>query len=92
MNSALRLVGVELELLNLARQRVAAPAQPLRSFHAMSPGVLQGAQDQRLFEFLFEPLADGALATCQRLREFAIERLLPVAAVLGRSAAIRVWR
>ena len=36
------------------------------------------AADQRLLELLLEPIADGALAARQRLRELAVERLRPI--------------
>src|SRR5439155_9598261 len=78
-------VRIELELLNLAGERVAAPAQPLRGFHTTSAGMLQRAQDQRPLELLFQPLADRALATGERLRELPIECLLPIALALART-------
>ena len=52
----------------------------------MSACVLQRPQDQRLLELFFETLTDCALATRERLREFAIERQLPVVVGLARSA------
>src|SRR6185436_20814531 len=50
------LVDVQLELLDLAPQRVASPAQPLRRFHPVSTGVGERAHDQRALEFLFQPV------------------------------------
>ena len=51
----------------------------------MSAGVRERPTDQCLLEFLLESIADAALATQQRLRKLAIERLLP--ADLRRDAA-----
>ena len=82
--ACLALLGVELQFLDLARQRVAAPAQALRRFHPMPAGVRERAHDQRSLEFLFEPVADGEFASGERLGQFAVERLLPVAFVVLR--------
>src|ERR1019366_9820380 len=81
------LAGVELELLDLPRERVAAPAQPLRGFHAMAGGMRERAQDEGALEFLFQPVADRAFAARERLSEFAIESLLPVALFLRGGAS-----
>src|SRR6202171_2002632 len=79
--------GVELELLNLARKRVAAPAEPLRGLHAMAGGMRERAQDERALEFLFQPVADRALAARERASELAIESLLPIAFFVRGSAS-----
>ena len=49
--AALPQLRLEPELLDLARQRVAAPAQPLRRLDPMAAGVRERAQDQRALEF-----------------------------------------
>ncbi len=74
---ALAQFRLEAEFLDLARQRVAAPAQPRGGLHPVAAGMRQRAPDQRSFEFLFQPIADIAFPSRQRLREFAVERLLP---------------
>src|SRR5262245_39842763 len=68
---------LEPELLNLARQRIASPSEPCGGFHPMSAGMRERATNERLLEFLLETIADVALAANQRLRELAVERLLP---------------
>src|SRR6266851_3465564 len=80
------LTGVELELLDLARERVAAPTEPLRGLHAMARGMRERAQDERALELLFQPVADRAFAACERPSELAIERLLPIAFFVAGSA------
>ena len=55
----------------------------------MPAGVLQRAQDERLLELPLQPLADRALAARERLRELAIERLLPVAVAVAAGARRR---
>ncbi len=57
----------------------------------MAAGMRQRAPDKRLLEFLFETVAHIALATSQRLRQFAIERLLP-AGVAGDAESFGVSR
>ena len=39
---------------------------------------LERAADQRLLEFLLQPVADVALAAGERVRQLAVERVLPV--------------
>src|SRR2546430_8448389 len=73
------LADVELELLDLTREGVAAPTEPLRGLQAMAGGMRERAQDERALEFLFQPVADRAFAARERPSELAIERLLPVA-------------
>src|SRR5438046_4905870 len=68
---------LEAELLDLSRQRIAAPTEPCGGFHPVSAGVRERAADQRLLEFLLEPIADVALAANECLCKLAIERLLP---------------
>src|SRR6185295_17402450 len=54
-------LGLEAQLLDLARQRVAAPAEPGRRFHPVASGVRERAADERLLELLLQPVADIAL-------------------------------
>jgi hypothetical protein len=65
------------ELLDLARQRVAAPAEPLGGVHAVAAGVHERTTDQRPLELALEPVADRFLAARERGGELAIENLLP---------------
>src|ERR1700675_2849018 len=73
------LADVWLEVLDLARERIAPPTEPLRGLHAMAGGMRERAQDECALEFLFQPVADRALTARERPRELAIERLLPIA-------------
>ena len=57
---------VELELLNLARQRVAAQAQQVRSLDAPAARVRERAQDQRLLELTRQLVDDGRLTAIER--------------------------
>ena len=75
---ALAQLRLEAEFLDLARQRVAAPAQPRGRFHPVPAGMGERAADQRLLELVLETVADVALAAGQRLPELAVERMLPV--------------
>src|ERR1700681_3484310 len=83
----LALVVIDLQLLDLASQCVASPAEPLRGFHTVSAGVGERAQYQRAFEFLFQPAAHGTLTSGERLRELAIERLLPTGLIFPLAGA-----
>src|SRR6202521_2054344 len=87
------LAGVELELLDLARERVATPTEPLRGLHAMPRGMRERAQDEGALEFLFQPVAARSPAARERARELAIERLLPMTFLLrGRPSGTQLRR
>jgi hypothetical protein len=75
------------ELLDLAREGVAAPAEPLRGVHPVPARVHQRATDQRHLELALEPVADRLLAARERRGELAVEHLLP--ARLARTRARR---
>src|SRR5882672_11721225 len=75
------------ELLDLARQRVAPPPEPRRRFHPVTAGVHERATNERPLELVLQPVADVALAAGERLRDLAIERLLP--AVFDACAIVR---
>jgi hypothetical protein len=56
------LTGLQAQLLNLARQRVAADAEQLGGLDAPSAGVLQRAGDEGAFELAGEQIADPGFA------------------------------
>jgi hypothetical protein len=73
----------------ILRVSVLRPTPPRGRFHPMAAGVGERAPDERLFELLLQPVADVALAARQRLRELAVERLLPADVGGGRAACVR---
>ena len=70
---ALAQLGFQPQLLDLARERVAAPAQPRGRFHPVAAGMRQRSADERLLEFLLQPVAEDAVGNHELVHEDPVE-------------------